>query len=391
MNGLTVRLAYDTLGLAPGAVVAVSGAAGAVGGYATEVAVADGLRVIGIASPDDEPLVRGFGAEALVPRGPDAAAAIRELVPDGVDALVDAANVGGSLLPAVRDGGRIVALRAFDGEPERGITIDLISVRTYIHEQAKLQSILELAGGEACSPRASPPPTGSPRRRRLTAGSRRAARVDGSCSSPRARERPRRGARRRRRGRVARHRLRRGARPGGRSTCSSSRERSTPARSRPGAAVTVDSFGERWEVPLRADWRPERIEPAEIVDPPHEDARHDNGARRAAAGAGHGPDRRLLPERRLQGRRARRVEWPGDRRRRRRDGGRDVARARPRAAHDERPVVHRRARRQGERARRAARRAARERRPARRDDRPDPLGRVVEARARHRRRRRCRR
>ena len=27
----------------------------------------------------------------------------------------------------------------------------------------------------------------------------------------------------------------------------------------------VDSFGERWVVPLRADWRPERIEPAEIV------------------------------------------------------------------------------------------------------------------------------
>ena len=30
-------------------------------------------------------------------------------------------------------------------------------------------------------------------------------------------------------------------------------------------AVTIDSFGERWQVPLRADWRPERIEPAEIV------------------------------------------------------------------------------------------------------------------------------
>ncbi len=153
MNGLTVRLAYDTLGLAPGAVVAVSGAAGAVGGYATEIAVADGLRVIAIASPGDEALVRGFGAEALVRRGPDAAAAIRDLVPDGVDALVDAANVGGSLLPAVRDGGRIVALRAFDGEPERGITIDLISVRTYIHEQAKLQAILELAGANRITPR----------------------------------------------------------------------------------------------------------------------------------------------------------------------------------------------------------------------------------------------
>jgi 2-dehydropantoate 2-reductase len=32
-----------------------------------------------------------------------------------------------------------------------------------------------------------------------------------------------------------------------------------------GGAVTVDSFGERWVVPLRAEWRPERIEPAEIV------------------------------------------------------------------------------------------------------------------------------
>jgi 2-dehydropantoate 2-reductase len=32
-----------------------------------------------------------------------------------------------------------------------------------------------------------------------------------------------------------------------------------------GGGVVVDSFGERWEVPLHADWRPERIEPAEIV------------------------------------------------------------------------------------------------------------------------------
>ena len=153
MNGLTVRLASDTLGLSPGAVVAVSGAAGAVGGYAIEVAVADGLRAIAIVSPDDEALVRGLGAEAVVPRGPDAAAAVRDLVPEGVDALVDAANAGGSLLPAVRDGGRVVALRAFDGEPERGIAIDLISVRTYIREQAKLQALLDLAGAGRLTPR----------------------------------------------------------------------------------------------------------------------------------------------------------------------------------------------------------------------------------------------
>ena len=115
--------------------VAVSGAAGAIGGYATQIAAAEGLRVIAVASPADEELVRGFGAEAVVPRGPEAARPRDpELVPDGVDGLIDAANVGGALLPAVRDGGRVIALRAFDGEPERGITIELISVRTYLRE-----------------------------------------------------------------------------------------------------------------------------------------------------------------------------------------------------------------------------------------------------------------
>ena len=57
MNGLTVRLALDTLALAPGAVVVVSGAAGAVGGYATQLAAADGLRV-SRRLPADEELVR---------------------------------------------------------------------------------------------------------------------------------------------------------------------------------------------------------------------------------------------------------------------------------------------------------------------------------------------
>ncbi len=114
MNGLTVRLALDTLALTPGDWLAVSGAAGAVGGYVTQMAVADGLRVVAVASAADEELVRGFGAEAFVPRGPDAAAEIRDLVAAGVDGLVDAANVGGPLLPAVRDAGRVVVLRAFD-------------------------------------------------------------------------------------------------------------------------------------------------------------------------------------------------------------------------------------------------------------------------------------
>src|SRR5262245_11041285 len=46
MNGLTVRLAFDQLALTRGQTLGVTGAAGAVGAYAVELGVNDGLRVI---------------------------------------------------------------------------------------------------------------------------------------------------------------------------------------------------------------------------------------------------------------------------------------------------------------------------------------------------------
>src|SRR5918999_528375 len=63
MNGLTVRRALDVLALPPGATLAVTGAAGAVGGYAVELGTVDGLRVIADAKLEDEELVRGLGAD----------------------------------------------------------------------------------------------------------------------------------------------------------------------------------------------------------------------------------------------------------------------------------------------------------------------------------------
>ncbi len=117
-------------------------------------------------------------------------------------------------------------------------------------------------------------------------------------------------------------------------------------------AVTIDSFGERWQVPLRADWRPERIEPAEIVDPAHEDAGHAGGARLPRARSGYGPDRRFLPERRREERRPGGVERPRLGRGRSGDGRRHARVARPREAHDERALLHRGARRLEQRARR---------------------------------------
>lgn len=173
MNGLTVRLALDTLGLAAGSRIAISGAAGAVGGYATQLAAAAGLHVIAVASPADDTLVRELGAREVVPRGPGAAEGIRELAPDGVDGLIDAANAGGALLPAVRDDGTVVALRPFDSEPERGISVELISVRSYMRRPVELDALLRLAGTGALTPRIAAtyhPEQAAEAHRRLDAG-----------------------------------------------------------------------------------------------------------------------------------------------------------------------------------------------------------------------------
>jgi NADPH:quinone reductase len=143
MNGLTTRQALDLLGLQPGQTLAVTGAAGAVGGYAVQLGKADGLRVIADASETDEQLVKDLGADIVVRRGPDFAERVREAVPGGADGLVDAALLNELVIPAVRDGGRIATVRGFKGPPERGITFHPVLVRNYAREQGKLDRLRE--------------------------------------------------------------------------------------------------------------------------------------------------------------------------------------------------------------------------------------------------------
>src|SRR3954447_17343589 len=100
MNGLTARLALDLMALPPGATLAVTGAAGAFGGYLVQLGKADGLRVIADASEADEELVRRLGADVVVRRGPDVASAIREVCPEGVDGLADGSVQQAVLLAA---------------------------------------------------------------------------------------------------------------------------------------------------------------------------------------------------------------------------------------------------------------------------------------------------
>jgi NADPH:quinone reductase-like Zn-dependent oxidoreductase len=141
MNGLTARLTLDLLGLRPGQTIAVTGAAGCYGGYVVELAKADGLRVIADAAEADEALVRELGADVVVRRGDDVAARIREVEPDGVDAVADGAVQNELLLPAVKDGGGFATVRGWNGPSERDITIHPVWVRAYLKEQAKLDRL----------------------------------------------------------------------------------------------------------------------------------------------------------------------------------------------------------------------------------------------------------
>jgi NADPH2:quinone reductase len=144
MNGLTARLSLDLLKLSPGQVIAVTGAAGAYGGYVIQLAKTEGLTVIADASEKDEELVASLGADIVVRRGDDVASRIRSHFPQGVDGLADGAVLNELVIPAVRDGGAFTSVRGFEGVPQRGIHFTTTFVRNYAHEADKLDRLRQL-------------------------------------------------------------------------------------------------------------------------------------------------------------------------------------------------------------------------------------------------------
>jgi len=176
MNGLTARLSLDLLGLSPGQTIAVTGAAGAYGGYVVQLAKTEGLTVIADASDADRDLVDSLGADIVVRRGDDFAARVREHFPEGVEGLADGALLNESAIPAVRDGGAFTAVRGFEGTPQRGIRFTKTWVRTYDGEFEKLDRLRQLAESGAITLRvadAYPPERAGEAHRRLEAGGTR--------------------------------------------------------------------------------------------------------------------------------------------------------------------------------------------------------------------------
>lgn len=176
MNGLTARQSLDLLGLSSGQTLAVTGAAGAYGGYVVQIAKAEGLTVIADASEADHELVTSLGADIVVRRGDDVAGRIREHFPNGVDGLADGAVQNELVMPAVRDGGAFTAVRGFEGDPQRDITFTTTWVRTYDGEFEKLDRLRQMVESGAITLRVAdtyPAERAADAHRRLEAGGTR--------------------------------------------------------------------------------------------------------------------------------------------------------------------------------------------------------------------------
>jgi len=145
MNALTARFALDLMALGRGQVLAVTGAAGAFGGYVVQLAKADGLTVVADAAEADEDLVRTLGADVVVRRGDDVAARIREQFPDGVDGLADGSVQDALVLPAVRDGGAVATVRGYRGDGQRGLRVFPTLVRRVAQDRAALDRLRQQA------------------------------------------------------------------------------------------------------------------------------------------------------------------------------------------------------------------------------------------------------
>jgi NADPH:quinone reductase-like Zn-dependent oxidoreductase len=126
LNGLTALHLVQAAGDA--ATLLVTGAAGGVGKLAVELAVHAGRTVIASAAEKDRDELLATGARFVARDVPDLAVAVRELVPGGVDAVLNTVPGTPVGLGAVRDGGRYRSVSAIP-EPERGIDVARVGVR----------------------------------------------------------------------------------------------------------------------------------------------------------------------------------------------------------------------------------------------------------------------
>nr|WP_221382629.1 NADP-dependent oxidoreductase [Actinoplanes polyasparticus] len=123
LNAQTAHQGLSLVSLAmlpAGSSILVTGASGGVGGFATQLAVQSGYRVLAQASHSDEQWVHSLGADEVVPRSVDLATV------GSVAAVFDAVPLGEAAAAAVEDRGIVVATRPTPAIiPARGVRQEL--------------------------------------------------------------------------------------------------------------------------------------------------------------------------------------------------------------------------------------------------------------------------
>ncbi|GAA2640879.1 NADP-dependent oxidoreductase [Streptomyces vastus] len=136
LNALTAAQALDQLDIQKGQELLVTGAAGAVGGYAVQLAAHRGISVTALARESDEELVRSLGAAHFASSGGVEAGS--------VDAVLDAAILGEAALEWVRDGGAYVGvIPQAAPAPVRGVRTGAVSVTPDGARLAELVALLD--------------------------------------------------------------------------------------------------------------------------------------------------------------------------------------------------------------------------------------------------------
>jgi NADPH:quinone reductase-like Zn-dependent oxidoreductase len=149
--GTTARACVDAVEVRRGDTVVVAGAAGGVGILATQLAVLAGAAVIATASEENHAFLAGLGA-IPVAYGKGLADRIRKIVPDGVDAFIDAHGDGN--VAVARELGvdtkRINTIADFAAKAKYGVKAD--GMATVAPREAMTELARLLAAGEIVLP-----------------------------------------------------------------------------------------------------------------------------------------------------------------------------------------------------------------------------------------------
>jgi NADPH2:quinone reductase len=157
MNGLTARMALEALALPRGSVMLITGGAGVVARYAIQLAKRAGLVIVADARPADVAAIHDLGVDHVVSRGPEMAAQVRALFPDGVDGLIDTAVLGDAAAALVKAGGATVSLRRSSPITDARLRNVVVSVLDQVSNTAALQELADLFDEGVIAPRPPKP------------------------------------------------------------------------------------------------------------------------------------------------------------------------------------------------------------------------------------------